>query len=319
MTIYSERLIQHDSALARLSQSESRLLKIRADLRGRAVFESGNYSVYAVGSLARREAGSRSDFDVFVIADGHSSNVSQLDRYEVFAALIDANRALGYPRFSKDGRFLSVYGVDTLLTSTGSPSDDSENCFTARLLLLLESAPLMNDALFHSAVKRICENYFRDHKGRKDFKPLYLLNDLLRYWRTLCLNYEQHRSDGSRPWWKKNVNLKFARRMTVFSMVAALVAELAHSPAQLIDLVGLRPLERFALVLDRLQPTEINPDRFSAFLADYEMFLTEKEQGSNSVAEHRVLAAAEVRFKLFIAELLSSQAIKQELRHFLIS
>lgn len=319
MTAYSERLVLHDTALPRLENSQIALQKIREDLAARPVLSTDRFAVYAVGSHGRREVGAKSDLDIFVIASGPSTEVAQLDRYEVFAALIEANRTLKYPPFSGDGRFLSIYGVETLLASTGSPTDDSENCFTARLLMLLESAPLTNDVLFNSAVNRICQNYYRDQKGRKDFKPLYLLNDLLRYWRTLCLNYEQHRSDRGRPWWKKNVNLKFARRMTVFSMVSILVAELANTPEDLMRLVGIRPIERFAIVLDLLQPKEINPDRFSAFLADYELFLTEKELGANSASEHRVLAEAELRFKRFIAELLSSQALKEELRHYLIS
>ena len=69
--------------------------------------------------------------------------------------------------------------------------------------MLLESKPLFNETLYDSQMDEIVGLYFRDDVDRSSFKPLFLLNDLLRFWRTLCLNYEIIRNDKTKPFRKK--------------------------------------------------------------------------------------------------------------------
>ena len=72
-----------------------------------------------------------------------------------------------------------------MLEALGGPQDDSENLFTARMLLLLEARCVCNQPLYDDIVDKILKHYFRDSRGKSTFRPLFLLNDLLRYWRTL--------------------------------------------------------------------------------------------------------------------------------------
>ena len=119
----------------------------------------------------------------------------------------------------------------------GSPGDDSTNAFTARMLLLLESQPVHDPMLYASLLKRIVGFYYRDFGDHADnFVPGFLINDILRFWRTLTLNYEHHRlklqdltgdelrskKAGSAL---KNYKLKVSRMATCFSMVANLSSE----------------------------------------------------------------------------------------------
>lgn len=63
------------------------------------------------------------------------------------------------------------------------------------MLLLLEGRPLANDDLFDQVLLETIGFYFRDFaKHREEFRPYALINDILRYWRTLCLNYEHGRA-----------------------------------------------------------------------------------------------------------------------------
>ncbi len=101
---------------------------------------------------------------------------------------------MGFPTFSGDGKYLEVLSVSEMEAVLGSPRDDSLNAFTARMLLLLESQPLDYEELYETLLKRIIGFYYRDFPDHEaEFVPVFLLNDILRFWRTLTLNYEHHR------------------------------------------------------------------------------------------------------------------------------
>jgi hypothetical protein len=144
------------------------------------------------------------------------------------------------------------------------------------MLLVLESKYLTNEQEYQRATEAVVGNYFRDNKGKADFRPLFLMNDLLRYWRTLCLNYEECRADPDKPWRKKNINLKFARMTTVFSTVLLLMVEKPSTAEQFIPFVAKTPLERLAHALDKIGNNALI-DRFAGFLDHYASFLRLKE------------------------------------------
>jgi hypothetical protein len=184
---------------------------------------------------------------------------------------------------------------------------------------LLESEWLCNKEYYEKVSYKVCEHYFRDEKiGRKDFKPLYLLNDLLRYWRTLCLNYEQIRNDISKPWYKKNINLKYARRLTVFSLVAAVVAECIEDINTLYEFIKMKPLERNLKVLEKINDCSLSASEFSNFVSMYSQFLDEKENQTSNTT-NRKLAEIESDFKTFLYKILTSDKIKPELKVYLIT
>ncbi len=280
--IFSSILESHEALQLRLANSAAFAAEVRKKLTAAQIrskrFE--NVCIFAAGSLGRYETGSRSDLDVFLVADKESrdpktKSVSNLREIEILAELIRVNDELVLPEFSGDGRFLKIHELDDIVDATGDSSrDDSENLFTTRLLLLLESKSLFNDRLYKFAIERVVRNYYRDGTDRNDFKPLFLLNDLLRYWRTLCLNYERDRT-LERPWWKRNLNLKFSRKMTVFSTVLAIVAGRVDEPFEFIRLTSEVPLRRLALTLDFLgDATLVNG--FTRALDSYESFLAAK-------------------------------------------
>ena len=73
----------------------------------------------------------------------------------------------------------------------GSPEDDGLNAFTARMLLLLESRPVYNAERYRRILKAVIGFYYRDFSDHSEhFRPTFLINDILRFWRTLTLNYE---------------------------------------------------------------------------------------------------------------------------------
>jgi len=209
-----------------------------------------------------------------------------------------------------------------MLEALGSPIDDIQNLFTVRMLLLLESRPVFNDTIYERQVDNALDHYFRDARNKESFRPLFLINDILRYWRTLCLNYELIRNDIRRPWRKKNINLKFSRMLTGFATILPLVAEPASTKECVKRLISLTPLERLARGLDYLNDDGFQT-RFIEFLSVYEEFLVLKEQmGSKSSLDDASLdrraKQMEEIFSWFLHECLTHDNINKEYRKYLI-
>jgi hypothetical protein len=113
-------------------------------------------------------------------------------------------------------------------------------------------------------VSRIVGFYYHDFDDHEaDFVPSFLVNDILRFWRTLTLNYEHDRYEirqldqakQARARAKsslKNYKLKLSRLATSFSMVVHLASE---SPPVGIDpvvaLTALTPQQRFEALRGR--------------------------------------------------------------------
>ncbi|MBU1224122.1 MAG: hypothetical protein KKA22_01205 [Gammaproteobacteria bacterium] len=280
MSKFSDILVNHTKLQDRVTHSKELLKRVQTRLEKNTSCNRPELCIYAAGSLARHETGRISDLDLFFI--GHSQNkdrrgrsISRLQEIEAFADLIRLNSELELQPFSGDGLYLKIHELDDLIDGTGSSDDDSENLFTTRLLLLLESKPIAGVSVYDHAVSQVLSMYFRDGRGRKDFRPLFLLNDILRYWRTLCLNYERDRFESGKPWWKRNLNLKFPRKLTVFSTVLAIIATRMTSAADFLPIATMTPMERMAFALDQIDDVSLI-SQYTSVLDDYEDFLAAK-------------------------------------------
>lgn len=308
-----------------MSYSYELLEKVRRAVCVQTNCSKPEVCIYAAGSLGRLEAGRISDLDVFLFADRPgrtpgTRSVTKLQEIEVLSELIHVNAALGLPAFSGEGEYFKIHEVKQLLAGTGTSTDDSENLFTTRLLLLLESKCIANDTLYQKATEQVIEMYIRDGKGRVDYRPLFLLNDILRYWRTLCLNYEKTRHDLNKPWWKKNLNLKFSRKLTVFSSVLGILTDQIDNYAKFAPLSQMTPMERLASSLDKLGDKALFPS-FLNFLDNYEEFLAAKshaelDQLSSTDLEHFRVTAQQ--FDDFLHSVFESDNLDSKLVRYLV-
>ncbi|HEX9167311.1 MAG TPA: nucleotidyltransferase domain-containing protein [Roseiarcus sp.] len=174
----------------RLSNLRSLLVEAEARAKDKAC-------VCATGSFGRGEASTHSDLDLFIVGkdDQVGSNAERnpprsalrrLDEICVKANLIHATRELDFPEFSGDGEYLGHYALSDLTKTLGKRQDDVTNTFTARLFLLLESCPLVGEAVYEEVVEEVISVYWRDYEDhRADFVPAFLTNDILRLWRTV--------------------------------------------------------------------------------------------------------------------------------------
>lgn len=280
MSQFTKLLTEHTALQERMKFSKETLGKITTHLDGCPACSRPDLCIFAAGSLARYETGRSSDLDLFFIGDRADRNpkersISRLQEIEAFADLVRLNADLHLEPFSGDGRYLKIHELSDIINGTGTAEDDSENLFTTRLLLLLESKPIAGHIVYSRAVAEVLKMYFRDGRGRKGYRPLFLLNDILRYWRTLCLNYEQARREDGKPWWKVNLNLKFPRKLTVFSTVLAIIATRLTTEEEFFTIAQMTPMERLAFALDTMDDIDLLVE-FEVVLDNYEEFLAAK-------------------------------------------
>lgn len=222
--------------------------------------------VYATGSYARFEASEHSDLDVFFVhfGDEDSLKETRINQIRLFAAVIACAENMKFPAFSNDGEFLQILCWKETLKQLGGRSDDFFNHFTARMLLLLESRPLANESYYEGILEQTIGSYFRDYADHvEDFQPTFLINDIMRFWKTLCLNYEFKRntpdlSEAQRIKLKiKNFKLKHSRMLTCWATIIGLLNQTVPVTQQSVkDLVRLPPRERLNTVTGDNRVTE---------------------------------------------------------------
>jgi len=263
--------------------SKVRLSVLRSQISKIDELSKNNLCIYTTGSYGRHEASVNSDIDLFFLDAKEEKPTSNIDKTLINAEVIRLCRAMKLPEFSKDGGYLTIHNIGDILSNLGSPVDDYKNYFTARMLLLLESKPIYNEELHAFCIQKIIERYFIDFPDHsKNFKAIFLANDIIRFWKTLCLNYEhgRHRKiiEGNPDSindkivaHSKNLKLKFSRKLTCFSFIIQL-ADFKGTITQedLLKMCMLTPVERL------LSIKEGNPnisDKVQNALNSYQWFI----------------------------------------------
>ena len=256
--------------------------------------------VYLTGSFGRQEASSHSDLDLFIVGKSDSSSnheakgkslLSSLDAICLKADLIQASRAMSFPEFSGDGRYLVHHSINDFTKTLGTPEDDVANTFTARLLLLLESRPLLESAVYQEIVEEVIAEYWRDYEDHKNnFMPAFLANDVLRLWRTFCVNYEASTKrvpDEEKAKRKlKNYKLKHSRLLTCYSALLYLLdvfnQQETVTPDDIVAMIKLTPTARLES-LHRQSHLAGAHETILQLLAQYEEFLSVTNAGKDDL------------------------------------
>lgn len=239
----------------RRSETKERFEQLQKELLSADQLIAEKACVYATGSFGRGEASSYSDLDLFIVGLGEpaSRELAPLDEICLKAELISATRKLDIPDFSGGGQYLKHYTLDDLIRALGKRDDDANNTFTARLLLLLESRPVLGRDVYDKTIDSVVAAYWRDYERNKDtFVPTFLANDILRLWRTFCVNYEAGTTsepEEERAKRKlKNYKLRHSRLLTCYSgllyLLATFVTRHTVRPDDVVNMARLSPTER---------------------------------------------------------------------------
>lgn len=275
--------------------TNNRIEEVRLQLQEASQLATNKACIYAIGSFGRGEASKFSDLDLFIVGRGKKKerSLSKLDEICIKANLIEATRALEIQEFSGDGEYLTHYTVDDLVGTLGKPEDDATNTFTARLLLLLESRPLLGVDVYENVIGEVVGKYWRDYERHKtDFLPGFLANDILRLWRTFCVNYEARtltKPDEKNAKRKlKNYKLKHSRLLTCFSALIYLLAVYQTNGTvtreDAVAMVKMSPTKRLAWLKDQVQ-FEVAHSAVDQLLDRYEQFLSRTNESEDELVK----------------------------------
>lgn len=286
----------------RRAETDSRLTQLRKKLTRAEDLLRHKACVFTTGSFGRREAGLHSDLDLFIAGKNERkkgkgatgpSSLRGLDEICVKADLIKATRELNIPEFSGEGRYLTHFSANEFTETLGTPHDDVTNTFTARLLLVLESRPLLEPTVYWGIVEKVINAYWRDYKDHKDeFMPAFLANDILRLWRTFCVNYEARTERVPRlekaKGKLKNYKLKHSRLLTCYSGLLYLLTVYRRKwtvhPSDCFHMINLTPTERLEWIQSR--PELRHASRaIQQLLSQYERFLDVTRVGEEKLIE----------------------------------
>ena len=280
--------------------ARARLQQITNDLIGADEAFGHKACVYATGSFGRLDAGPESDLDLFIVIETDAQApekplLNAVDEIKLKYEIIVAAEKNEVAKFDGGGRFLTSHSIGSFTKWLGSDEDDFRNTLTGRMLMLLESKPLIGNVTYRKTIDLVIAKYFRDYAGHEnEFVPSFLFNDIIRMWRTFCVNYEFYRQEGASRNKIKNLKLKFSRMLTCYSGIVYLMAVYARDgrvqPDDVRAMIAISPTERlesiasddFGITRDIAAPLQ---EAVETALRGYSEFLALTHQGSKSAVK----------------------------------
>lgn len=178
------------------------------DRRARSAALSGqtDVSVVLMGSWGRSEVTSGSDDDYMVLVNGAWRPEHEIDpSIEEVAKVLDVEPG-------REGLFGEVAYSDFLEKRIGLQEDDNNN-LSRRMLLLLESQAISGEQAYQQAWRKVLDGYLKDTRKPRG-APRLLLNDIVRYWRTICVDFAgKQRKRRGEGWGIRNAKLRTSRKM----------------------------------------------------------------------------------------------------------
>ncbi len=204
-----------------LRKAREASMKTREDLDVLLSSRIGKYasedtSLVVFGSLARGEWTTKSDLDWTYLIDGGANS----DHLKISQEIQRHLKEAGYAEPGPTGIFGNMAFSHDIIHQIGGQSDTNKNT-TQRILLLLESCPIgrrteANERVIRAVINRYLEEDV--HPLSRDSKryriPRFLLNDIVRFWRTMAVDFASKQRDrAGEGWGLRNAKLRMSRKL----------------------------------------------------------------------------------------------------------
>lgn len=258
-----------------------------------AGLSSPEAALVVFGSLGRGEWTAESDVDWTLLIDGqaapeHRRMGLKIEKQLVGLKAPGATRTFGELAFSHD-----------IIHRIGGQADSNKNT-TQRILLLLESRAIGVGDAHERVIRNVLRRYVEDDAvffgtSAEKFKvPRFLLNDVVRFWRTMAVDYAAKKVEqGEEKWALRNIKLRMSRKLIFASGLLLpfgvelwppepVPEEARNAEGRILHLVeylrsriGLSPLEVLSQAMAEFAPDQVARafgayDRFLACLNDAE-------------------------------------------------
>lgn len=182
--------------------------------------------IVLLGSIAREECSFQSDCDYYVLQNGAPPHTTR--KLITIMERIQEDFPVGEP--GGKGVFGEIVVAANLYESIGLELDSNAN-MTRRVLLLSESKPVTlgqtHTEVIDNILRRYCADYLPPNRSKDSPAkvPRYLLNDLVRYWRTMTVDF------GTKRWRTGDSHLRLAKlRITRKILFAGPLATVLIAP-----------------------------------------------------------------------------------------
>jgi len=296
------------------TRSRDRMLAIR-DALSAAHLPDAIESVSLAGSLARMEATEFSDCDTIVVLR------EQGDAEGLYSQVWAPLQSLGLARPKPGGIYAAPIRHAQLFAARPGLVTEDLQTYGLRLQLLLEAQPVYGDDAFHALRRKLVDRFageFLALDPRKEFT--WLLNEVVRYFRSLWVKYQWEHLDEFSRWRLKQLKARHSR-LLLFAGMLCLLGEASRVEGDKADWLAahlaLTPMERIAFAYERSGDPHFQriagcSEVFLSALSDAEVrsALHETEAGDHPLARER--NASYQRLKA------NSDALRSELVRFVL-
>jgi predicted nucleotidyltransferase len=179
-------------------------------------YTSKDTSLVVFGSLARGEWTSGSDLDWTYLIDGGAKSA----HLEITQNIQRVFKEEGLGEPGPTGTFGNMAFSHDIIHQIGGQNDTNKNT-TQRILLLLESAPIgERREAYDRVIRGVVDRYLEEdtHLLTRDLKkyrvPRFLLNDIVRFWRTMAVDFANKQRDrAGKGWGLRNAKLRMSRKL----------------------------------------------------------------------------------------------------------